>query len=341
MREYIIIGAGAIGSVLGAYLKRKGIEVILIDENKEHIETINSQGLTIETPTGSFNTKIDAFSTEDFMEQRKESLKNVILSVKAQDTKRALMPFIELLDEDSSVVSCQNGLTESLVSEVIGEERTIGCFVNIYSDYLSPGLIKYGGQGSLYLGELNGEKSDRLYKIKEDLSKWGTPVITDNINGFIWSKLAYGSVLATTALVDEKMATILSLEQYRPVFVRIAKEILCVAKEENINLENFEEWDPYSILDFQINSKEVEEVFDNLVSRLKTYTKVKSGVWRDLAIKKKKTEMHSQLTPVFERAEKHSLNLPITRKMLELISEIEDGIREMSYNNLDILKRLT
>lgn len=61
----------------------------------------------------------------------------------------------------------------AVIAGIIGPQRTIGCFVNFSADYLEPGIITYGGSGSLYLGELDGAPSARVQTLAHALSSWG------------------------------------------------------------------------------------------------------------------------------------------------------------------------
>jgi len=67
------------------------------------------------------------------------------------------------------------------------------------------------------------------------------------------------------------------------------------------------------------------------------HTKTKTGIWRDLVVRKRKTEVEAHLGATLERAERHGLRAPLTRRLLELIGEIEAGRRPMSWSNLDDL----
>ena len=60
------------------------------------------------------------------------------------------------------VVSLQNGLNELVIADVVGAERTMGCFVNFGADYLEPGVVHFGGRGAFVLGELDGRDTPRL-----------------------------------------------------------------------------------------------------------------------------------------------------------------------------------
>ena len=89
----------------------------------------------------------------------------MLLCVKAQDTRggrRALAPH---LADDGYVVSAQNGLNELAIAEIVGEPRTIGCFVNFGADYMEPGVVHYGGRGAVVIGEIDGTITPRIEEL--------------------------------------------------------------------------------------------------------------------------------------------------------------------------------
>ena len=215
-----IIGTGAIGGVLGAYLVRSGQEVVFCDIAEEHVNKINSEGLTIEGPKETFTVQGKAYTPQQLAE-KKEPLGLIFLCVKAHHTEQALTPFLPLLTKDSQVVSLQNGLCERQISRLIGADRTIGCFVNFSADYLEPGRILYGGVASLYLGELDGAISERILRLKDTLQCWGPAQVTDNIWGYLWGKLSYAGLLYATALVDETMAAVVRKKELRDMLMEL------------------------------------------------------------------------------------------------------------------------
>ena len=77
--------------------------------------------------------------------------------MKAHDTEAAIDALAPFVADDGYVVSLQNGLNEQVIAERIGEQRTIGAFVNFGADYLSPGVVHYAGHGAVVVGELDGD----------------------------------------------------------------------------------------------------------------------------------------------------------------------------------------
>lgn len=333
-------GAGAIGGVIGAYLARAGEDISFIDIDEEHVKAMNENGLMIETLEGDFTIPVKAMTVEEFHKSG-ELLDVVFLAVKAQHTEQAVRELRGNLQEGSAVVSLQNGLCEEEISALIGKERTIGSFVNLFADYIRPGVIQYGGVGSLYLGELDGSVTPRLKVLHEKFLHWGNAQITGNIWGYLWGKLAYTATLAATALVDETMADVIDPKENREMFVDLAGETLAVAHKLNIKPEGFDDWEP-SLL-YPVDAVEWEKLhaqFDRLVLRLRSYKKVKSGIWRDLAVRKRKTEVPTHLNPVIQAGKRLGVDMALTERVVGMIQDIEEDRRDMTWNNIEELKRI-
>ncbi|QFF98109.1 hypothetical protein PB01_04350 [Psychrobacillus glaciei] len=333
-----IIGAGAIGGVIGAYLIKEGREATFCDINEDHVKQINNNGLQIDGPLGSFLVNAKAFTPTELLHENSQ-IDILFLCVKAQHTEEALKPLVPLLKKDSIVVSLQNGLNELKIADLVGEERTMGCFVNFSADYLEPGKILYGGVASLYLGELDGTFSPRLSKLQEILQAWGPVEITDNIWGYLWGKLSYAGLLFATALVDETMASVVRNEQYRETLLELCTEIIELAHKENITPLGFDGWTPELIFPRENrNDVILKEALEKLAKSMASNKKTKSGIWRDLAIRKRKTEIDAQLVPLIDIAKKHGLAMPLTTELIKQIKEIENGTRKMSEKNLQELQ---
>jgi len=330
-----IVGAGAIGGTLGAYLARGGRQVRLVDQDEGHVAAMRAHGLTIRGFAETFTTEIPACTPRELS----GPLDTVLLAVKSQHTRAALQTIAPLLTPDSAVVSLQNGLCERIIAEAIGPERTVGCFVNFSADYLEPGLIMYGGAGSLYLGEIDGRASDRVRGLQHVLADWGTVSVTDNIWGYLWGKMGYANMLFATALADETMAGV--IDRYRSLMVELGTEVYAVADREGVRVESFDCVEPSLYYPVQNRRQPaIERSLDELVARRRKDQKSKSGIWRDLAVRHRKTEVDEQIGMAVAIGATHDLPMPLTRKLVSLIHDLEDGRRQMAWGNLDELEAL-
>ena len=330
--KIVIWGAGAIGGTIGAYLARAGHDILFVDIVDEHVRAINETGLRITGPVDEFTVRAPASRPD----QLDDKYKIILLCTKAQHTREATAALVNCLADDGYVISVQNGLNELLISEIVGAERTMGAFINFSADYHAPGEILFGGRGAVVLGELDGKISDRLQRIASVLNDFDQDaIITDNLWGYLWGKEAYGAMLFISALTHQSIAEALSDARYREIYIRAAQEILRVASAIGVEPRGSNGFDPPA---FSADDRAaINESLDTLVAFNSTSAKTHSGIWRDLAVRKRKTEVF-MYEPILAEGEKRGIALPLTRRWIGMIHEIEDGKRPQATENLDELK---
>jgi 2-dehydropantoate 2-reductase len=329
----LIWGAGAIGGAIGAYLVRAGHKVVFVDVVAEHVAAIGGPGLRIEGPVEEFTITAPAF-TPDRLSGR---FARTLLCVKAQHTAGAAEALRPFLTEDGYVVSAQNGLNELTIAGIVGKARTIGAFVNFGADYIAPGRILFGGRGAVVLGEIDGRTTPRLTALHQVMRDFEpNAIVTDNIWGYLWGKLGYGALLFATALTNESIADALALPKYFTLYHKLGSEIMAVAEAERIRPEGFNGFDPAAFVAGAPRER-TQRSIEAMVAHNRGSAKSHSGIWRDLAVRKRKTEIDAQIAIIAEIAEKHGQPAPITRRLVALIHDIEDGRRTMDVANLDLL----
>jgi 2-dehydropantoate 2-reductase len=330
-----IVGAGAIGGVTGASLTRAGHDVLLVDQAADHVAAMNENGLAIATPDGVWTAPVRAITPDGLP----ATLDLVLLAVKAQHTGAALDRIAPRLHAHGMVASLQNGLNEAAIALRVGQARTVGCLVNWAADWITPGRIQHGGSGTFAVGELDGELSPRVKGLADLLGVVTPTQVTSNIWGLKWGKHVYSALLVATALVDAHVWEVVERSpEVQRTLVALVAEGMAVADAEGIHLEAFDEFDPAWYRRGRAGDAEaVGRAMTAISAFYRGHTKTKTGIWRDLAVRKRKTEVEAHLGATLERAARHGLALPLTRRLLELIGEIEAGRRPMAWTNLDEL----
>jgi len=326
----LIWGAGAIGGTIGAYALRAGRELTLVDNVPEHVEAIRGQGLRITGPVEAFVAHGPAL-TPDEVEGRWDA---ILLCTKALHTEAALDQLVPHLASDGVVVSVQNGLNELAIADRIGAERTLGAFVNFGADYLEPGVIHFGGRGAVVVGELDGRSSERLDWLLGLLRTFEPNAVpTDNIWGYLWGKMGYGAMLFASALCNESIADVLASREARPILDALAAEVLAVAAAEGVRPLGFNGFDPAA---FGVDGGETARgaSYDAMEAHNRGSAKSHSGVWRDLAVRKRRTEVDAQFGPIVARAEAHGIAVPHVRRMVARIHDVEEGRRPLDGSTL-------
>ncbi len=328
----LIWGAGAIGGILGAYFARAGHPVHMVDIVEDHVIAMRENGLRIEGPVEEFTQRLPADTPATLTGQ----YRRVILAVKAHHTQAALEMLLPHLTDDGYVVSAQNGLNERLIATRIGAARTLGCFVNFGADWLDAGRILYGNRAAVALGELDGTDSDRLREMHAlfSLVEPGT-VATDNIWGYLWGKMGYGSLLFATALTPASMSDAMDPAATRVVFAKLGAEVMQLAAAERVRPLGFNGFDPEAFRTG--DAAGINTAIDAMVAHNRKTAKTHSGIYRDLAVRKRKTEVDAQIGVLVEIGKAHAIPTPALAMLCDLIHDIEDGKRPQSTGLLDLM----
>src|SRR5262245_2210019 len=144
-----VMGAGGIGSYLGAMLARAGLDVTLICRGK-HLEAIRKNGLSVTSPRESFSINVSAreepVGTQDV----------VIHATKLYDLASAARKMLPMLGAHTLVLPIQNGVTAAdEVGAIAGKERVVGATVFINSMVTAPGIVSSKSEMNTFVfGEL-------------------------------------------------------------------------------------------------------------------------------------------------------------------------------------------
>jgi len=333
--RFLIWGAGAIGGTLGAYLARAGHDVTVVDAAEEHVAAIEAAGLRIAGPIGDFTVSVPAFTPDRVGGE----WKTIVLATKAQHTREATRMLLPHLDSSGCVVSAQNGLNELAISELAGDDRTVGAFVNFGADYLEPGVIHFGGRGAVVLGEIDGRITPRVEALRDAWVDFDDgAIVTPHIWGYLWGKEAYGAMLFATALTNASIADALAMREFRDTYVGLAREVLAVAAARGVTPRSFDGFDPAAYLP-SAPAGAADASLVALVEFNRRSAKTHSGIWRDLAVRKRPTEVDAQLGIVARLGAESGLETPALSRLVELIHDVESGVRSQSLETLEELAR--
>jgi 2-dehydropantoate 2-reductase len=186
-----IIGAGAIGSVVGGFLTKAGRDVTLIDQWPEHIEAIKTKGLRLSGTPGDFVIPVKALHIHELQGVR-EPFDAVFIAVKSYDTEWATAMALNYLTPDGVVVDFQNGINDERVAAVAGKHRTLGCVITISAGMYEPGHAMRTDTADLgfKIGEHDGKETARAKELAGIMSAVAGTKVTTNLFGERWSKLA-------------------------------------------------------------------------------------------------------------------------------------------------------
>ncbi len=185
--KIIIYGAGAIGSVVGGYLRRAGHDVELIGRG-EHIRVIQERGLKLVSPGGTQVIRVPAVTNPDRIKFKTDDV--VFLCMKGQDTENALR---DLRDSagDIPVFCLQNGIRNEELA-VSYFRRVYGVMIRIGAEYIVPGeaTSRRDPPGWLIIGRYPRGKDELAETVGEKVRSSGFLVkLTDDVMPYKWGKL--------------------------------------------------------------------------------------------------------------------------------------------------------
>ena len=322
----LIWGAGAIGGILGAYWARAGVPVTMTDIDGKHAVACSTDGVSIEGPVEEFRQVVKCVTPDKLQ----GSYRRVVLAVKAQATEEAMRMLLPHLAEEGFVLSAQNGLNERLIGKIAGSERVMGAFVNYGSDWQAPGQILFGNRGAVVVGEVDGTIRPRTREMHRLLQIFEPDaVLTDDIWSYLWGKLGYGAMLFATALTPDSMSANFADPARGPVLIALGREVMAVAQAEGVKPRGFNGFDPDAFAP-GASDEAAEQSIAALAEFTSKTAKTHSGIWRDLAVRRRRTEVDPQIGVIVEIAATHGLEVPLLSRLVSLVHDIEEGRRPQS-----------
>ena len=335
-RNIAVLGAGAIGSSIGADLTQAGYAITIIDQWPAQVETIRSAGLRVEMTDDTLQIPLRALHLCELSAANLE-FDIIFLAVKSND-HRWLAEFIKpYLRSDGVLVAVQNGMNDDSIASVIGRERTVGCVVELSAEIFTPGLVKRNTTRKttwFAVGELDGLYTPRVKEIESILSKVGRVDVTNNIYGAKWTKLIANTMtMGPFGLLGLGNREAAALPGMFDVSVRLGKESLAVGTALGYRIEPI----------FGLRADEFAgSGEENLVTAMKTLLgHVSNGRTAPIHdhIKGRRSEMEFISGVVSLKGKELGIATPCNDAIVEIDRQINKGLIRMDPSNFELLRR--
>jgi 2-dehydropantoate 2-reductase len=328
----LVVGAGAIGGITAALLKKNGFDVEIVAKYDEYASLISGPGLEISGACGDFTISLPAYSSLADVKEKKDL---VLHATKATEMIQAAEQIRGVLKDNGFVISMQNGICEDDLAEVLGKERVIGCITGWGATMESQGKLTMTSTGDFILGYPDRESDEYLQNVAEILSEVVPAKVTDNIMGHLYSKLIINACITSLgAICGLYLGEMLSIRKVRRIFIEIIREAVAVADLMNIKIEVFG-----GKMDFR---KFIEG--DNKVADLRRhamiriigfkYRQLKSSSLQSIE-RGKPTEVDYFNGYIVKNARRFNITVPVNSAVLNMVHEIELNIRSISAWNFD------
>jgi 2-dehydropantoate 2-reductase len=224
------------GALFGAILAEGGLEVTLVDTDRDHIESIRKDGLHI---TGLGGDRCQMIAAEhDVADVRHADI--VLVQCKGTATREAALSMTHLADSGAVFISFQNGLgNEDILAEILGEENVFGGLTAMAGARTGPGQIHDFDRVPSYIGEWGGGMSARAEAIAAAFTAAGLEThASADIRAEIWKKLLGNMTMsAVSGVTNLTSAEILQIESLRRVCFAALDEAISIAHSQNVNLD--------------------------------------------------------------------------------------------------------
>jgi len=235
-----IIGAGAIGCVVGGLLTKAGHDVTLVDQWPEHIETMKQRGLRLSGTCGEHTIPVKALHIHE-LQGVATPFEAIFVSVKSYDTEWAAQMALAYLEQpDGVVVDFQNGVNDERVASVVGKARCLGCVITIGAGMYEPGHAMRTDSGSVgfKIGEHDGRDTPRAQALARVMNDVAGAKVTTNLWGERWSKLAVNCMANPLAgLSGLGSAEVRTAPIPRRIAIHVAAEVIQVGRAAGYEVE--------------------------------------------------------------------------------------------------------
>ncbi|MFA4989298.1 MAG: 2-dehydropantoate 2-reductase [Candidatus Omnitrophota bacterium] len=297
-----IVGPGAMGCLLSAFLSKLKEELWILDYNKDRASRIRQGGITLEGISGQWQCNPKA--TTEVKDIGLADL--VVICVKSYNTKEAITRSKALVGEHTAVLTLQNGLGNvEIIAEAVGPDKVIGGVTNLGATLLDIAKARHAGKGETVIGRIDAKTTAGMRSIREIFNSAGLDTrISRDIKSLLWSKLIINvGINALTAITRLNNGKLTEFEGSRRIMREAVTEAIRIAKRKRIKL----------IYDDPL--AKVEAVCEATSSNV-------SSMLQDI-LRKKRTEIDFINGVVVRLGQELNIPVPVNSMLVDLVKTIE------------------
>lgn len=332
-----IYGAGSLGTVLGAYMTKNGVNVELVNRNVEHVKALKEKGAHI-TGTVDFTTPVNAITPDEM-----NGLYDVIFLMTKQLLNKEVVTFLKpFLSEKGVIVTLQNGIPEPGIAEIVGKEHTIGCVVEWGATMSSPGeciLTSDPESLSFHMGRMEGISDEQFSLVKELLEKMCPVHIEENLLGARWSKLLINATFSGLGtVVGGVFGDVSEGKDVKKIALKCMKECIDVGHAAGETFAPVQGKDITKLFYYTNPIKKAFALF-LLPIAMKKHRAIEPSMLQDLK-KGKPCEVDAINGVVCEWGRKCNIKTPVNDRIVEVIKKEQSGELKLEHKNIELFKDL-
>ncbi|MBQ2694189.1 MAG: 2-dehydropantoate 2-reductase [Clostridia bacterium] len=337
MNKVAIYGAGSLGTVLGAYMTKNGVDVELVNRNKAHVAALNEKGAHI-TGTVEMTVPVKAITPDEM-----SGIYSVIFLMTKQLHNPEVVTFLKpFLADDGVIVTLQNGIPEPGIAEIIGKEHTMGCAVEWGATLAAPGeciLTSAPDSLSYHMGKMDGITDAQVETVKNLLKKMCPVHIEENLLGTRWSKLLINATFSGLGtVVGGRFGDVSENKDAQKVAVRCMKECIDVGHAAGAEFAPVQGKDITKLFYYKGAFKRA--IAQLLVPiAMKKHRDIEPSMLQDIR-NGKPCEVDAINGVVCEWGRKCGVPTPINDKIVEVIKKIQAGELKLEKSNIKLFDDL-
>src|SRR5262245_60792006 len=333
-----IVGAGAVGGYVGAYMAQAGEDVTFVDFWPENVEAMRTKGLCIRhrrdvteftIPTRALHvTELQGLS-------KRRPIDIAFVATKSYDTAWATTMIAQYLAPGGFVVSLQNCINEETLAGVVGWGRTLGAIASsITVELTEPGRVrraggKHGDAHTVFrVGEVHGIVTERAKEVCRLLALSDSAKVTQNLWGERWTKLVVNAmgngVSASTGLITRDILLDAGLRHFT---ARLGSEAIRVGQALGYRLEEIHHIDPEIITRAGEGDVKAKAEYD--AHRLADVKKPGGGAHRPSMgqdmVKGRRTEIEFLNGFVVAKGREVGVPTPANAALTDIVKRVERG----------------
>jgi 2-dehydropantoate 2-reductase len=308
--QVLILGAGALGSLLGARLSQTEAGVALLTTNRRHIQAIRESGLTVEELDGSSQNYI--LSAYDHPRSLPEAPDLVIVVVKTYDIEEAVGGVFDYCHPDTLFLTLQNGIDNwERIAHLVGRGSVLVGTTAQGSTLLETGRVRHGGNGPTFIGEPQGPPTPRVQSAVELFQHAGFAAeARDGMEQLIWQKLhANVGINAITALTGIRNGFIADSAVAGELCRAAVEEATLVARARGIEIE--------------------EGMVERVLGIARATAVNRSSMGQDVD-RRKRTEIDAINGAIVRFGDEAQIPTPVNRTLTQLVKILEETYLENS-----------
>jgi len=233
--RFLVVGCGGIGGLVAAHLFAHEHDITVLTTNTQIASAINAHGFRV---TGDERVSFVRGKAVTDLDPTTEHFDYILLATQPPHVEQAARDVQSFLAPRGAMVTFQNGLCEERIANIVGKDRVLGGVVAWGASMHEPGVYERTSSGGFVLGRMDGAHDERLEPLAFALGSIGQTVVSSNLAGARWSKLAINCAISSLgALGGERLGVLMRHRFIRRLALELMTEVVQTSRAEGVRLE--------------------------------------------------------------------------------------------------------